>query len=63
MIKKHLSEFFNNREGATAIEYALLATMVAIAAIGGLTAFSDSFMGMSDATVQAVSDATSHVQN
>ncbi|WP_417319774.1 Flp family type IVb pilin [Emcibacter sp.] len=57
MMKKLMSELGKNKKGATAIEYALLASMVAVAAIGGLTAFSDSFLGMSDNTVTTIEDA------
>jgi pilus assembly protein Flp/PilA len=33
------SEFLNNEEGASAVEYALLLTLIAVVIIGGVTAF------------------------
>ncbi len=35
---KHLKSFFNDESGATAIEYGLIAALVAVAAIGAFTA-------------------------
>jgi pilus assembly protein Flp/PilA len=34
--------FLKNEQGATAIEYALIGTLISVAMIGGLSAFSDS---------------------
>ncbi len=35
---KHLQSFLGNESGATAIEYALIASLIAVAIIGGVTA-------------------------
>ena len=37
-MKKLLARFVNDESGATAVEYALLASLIAIAIIGGATA-------------------------
>jgi len=37
-MSKSLSKFINNEDGATAIEYALIASLIAVALIGILTA-------------------------
>ena len=37
-MKSYLSKFYNDVRGATAIEYALIAGLIAIAVIGGATA-------------------------
>jgi len=37
-----LKRFLNNEEGATAIEYGLIATLIGIAIIGGLSAVGSS---------------------
>lgn len=37
-MKKLLTRFVNDESGATAVEYALLASLIAIAIIGGATA-------------------------
>ena len=36
-MKKQLIKFWNDEEGATAIEYGLIAGLIAVAIIGGLT--------------------------
>ncbi len=49
-MKHMLKRFLRNEEGATAIEYALITALVALAGIGAFTAFGDSldtaFRGM-----------------
>ena len=37
MIKTLLSKFWNEEDGASAIEYGLLASLIAVAIIGGVT--------------------------
>jgi pilus assembly protein Flp/PilA len=37
-MRKHLITFLSNDSGATAIEYALIASLIAVAIIGGVTA-------------------------
>ncbi|MFC7048938.1 Flp family type IVb pilin [Emcibacter nanhaiensis] len=58
MSKKNLSELKKNQKGATAIEYGLLAALITLAAIGGFSAFADSFLNMSNTTVAAVQEVT-----
>ena len=38
---KMISRFFKDESGATAIEYAMIATLVSVGIIAGLTAFAD----------------------
>ena len=40
--------FFADKGGATAIEYGLIAALIAVAAIGGMSFFADSAVGMWD---------------
>ncbi|TIX52023.1 Flp family type IVb pilin [Alteraurantiacibacter aquimixticola] len=52
--------FFNllkDEQGATAIEYGLIASLIVIAMIGGMTAFGNSAMAMWDRVQTAVSNA------
>ena len=37
-IRKHINAFSNDISGATAIEYALIASLIAVALVGALTA-------------------------
>ncbi len=37
-MSKQIKDFLSNDSGATAIEYALIASLIAVAIIGGLTA-------------------------
>jgi pilus assembly protein Flp/PilA len=41
-----LVRFVRDRRGATAIEYGLIAALVVLAMVGGLTAFSDEMIDM-----------------
>ncbi len=43
---KIFRDFLNNEDGATAIEYGLIAALVSVAAIGALTAMGDSLEAM-----------------
>jgi Flp pilus assembly pilin Flp len=46
-----------DRRGSTAIEYALLAAMVAIMAIGGLQAYADSVSQLWNVAIAAIATA------
>lgn len=43
---KHVTNFYRDEEGATAIEYGLIAALVSVAAIGALTAMGNSLNAM-----------------
>jgi pilus assembly protein Flp/PilA len=43
-MKMQAAKFLCNRSGATAIEYGLLAALIAVAVIVGLTAFGDGLL-------------------
>ncbi len=45
-LRRHLLRFLADRRGSNAVEYALLAAMVAITAITGIVAFADSSVTM-----------------
>lgn len=47
-----LKSFMQDRSGATAIEYGLIAALIAIGLLAGLTAFSDALL----ATLTLISD-------
>jgi len=49
-----LSTFTNCERGATAIEYALIATLICVAIIGALTLFADNMGTMFDSISNAV---------
>ncbi len=52
---KFLTKLRRNEEGATAIEYGLIAALIAVAAIGAMTSMGDQL----EATFQTTSDAMS----
>ncbi len=51
--------FVRNEDGATAIEYGLIAALVSVAAIGALTAMGNSLSTMFDTVSTALSVAVS----
>jgi pilus assembly protein Flp/PilA len=53
------TRFLNDDSGATAIEYGLIAAMVAIIAIGALSAFGQASSGAFNTAMNAISDAIS----
>lgn len=53
---KFISKFRSNDEGATAIEYGLIAALVAIALIAGLNALGTSLDNMFDGVADEVGD-------
>jgi pilus assembly protein Flp/PilA len=50
--------FVRNEDGATAIEYGLIAALVSVAAIGALTAMGGSLQAMFTTVSSALSSAT-----
>ena len=52
-----LKTFLQNEEGATAIEYGLIAALVSVAAIGALTAMGGSLSTMFNTVSSALSTA------
>jgi pilus assembly protein Flp/PilA len=52
MTMKHLSRFIRTEEGATAIEYGLIASLIAIAIVGVLVTLGPALSGVFQ-TVQA----------
>ncbi len=50
--------FLRDEDGATAIEYGLIAALVSVAAIGALTAMGDSLSTMFKSVSSALSGAT-----
>jgi len=55
---KNLIGFFKDEDGATAIEYGLIAALVSVAAIGALTAMGDNLSTMFETVSSALSGAT-----
>ncbi len=51
--------FARDEDGATAIEYGLIAALVSVAAIGALTAMGDSLSSLFDTVSTALSTAVS----
>ena len=54
----HLARFLHREDGATAIEYGLIAALVSVAAIGALTAMGNSLATMFNTVSSALSGAT-----
>jgi pilus assembly protein Flp/PilA len=55
---KHLlSRFASDRRGATAIEYALIAVLIAVGALGGMQALGGGMTGAWGNVAQKVTDA------
>jgi pilus assembly protein Flp/PilA len=54
-----LTRFAKNEDGATAIEYGLIAALVSVAAIGALTAMGQSLSTMFSTVSTALSSAVS----
>jgi pilus assembly protein Flp/PilA len=54
-----LTRFAKNEDGATAIEYGLIAALVSVAAIGALTAMGQSLSTMFSTVSTALSNAVS----
>jgi pilus assembly protein Flp/PilA len=55
----HLETFLNEEDGATAIEYGLIAALVSVAAIGALTAMGSRLSTMFNTVSSALSGAVS----
>jgi len=56
--RRLLSAFTYCERGATAIEYALIATLICVAIIGALTLFADNMGNMFDSISNAVGNGT-----
>ncbi len=56
-LRRQCARFLADRRGSNAVEYALLAAMVAITAIVGITAFADSSVEMWTDLGDAILDA------
>jgi len=54
---RNLKAFMTNEDGATAIEYGLIAALVSVAAIGALTAMGGSLSTMFNTVSSALSSA------
>ena len=54
---KKLAKFLTDEDGATAIEYGLIAALVSVAAIGALTAMGNSLSTMFNTVSSAMSSA------
>jgi len=54
---KHVTNFYRDEDGATAIEYGLIAALVSVAAIGALTAMGNSLNAMFTAVSTALDTA------
>jgi len=57
--RRHVSSaFLKSEDGATAIEYALIATLICVAIIGALTLFADNMGNMFNSISNAVDSGT-----
>jgi pilus assembly protein Flp/PilA len=56
-MSKFVSRFLKNESGATAIEYGLIAALIAVVIIGGLTAVGGALDGKLNEAATAVSGA------
>ena len=56
---RNIIRFAGNEDGATAIEYGLIAALVSVAAIGALTAMGNSLSTMFNTVSSALSGAAS----
>nr|WP_070961506.1 Flp family type IVb pilin [Hyphomonas sp. Mor2] len=54
-----MHNFFTNESGATAIEYGLIAALIAVAIIGAVTALGDNVGATFDSISDDLTDATS----
>jgi len=53
---KVVFKFYNDESGATAIEYGLIATLIALSLISGLSAFGTSFESLFNGTTSEIND-------
>lgn len=58
VMKTQLQQFWNDEDGATAIEYGLIAGLIAVAIIATLTAVGTDLKAMFQKVSEAVSGAT-----
>lgn len=57
MVKKYLKSFLADETGATAVEYGLLAALISVGLLSGLTAFSDSLNGVFTTLSESIDNA------
>ncbi|MDV2116226.1 Flp family type IVb pilin [Alcaligenes faecalis] len=57
-MKTQLKQFWNDEDGATAIEYGLIAGLIAVAIIAALTALGTDLKGMFAKVSNALKDGT-----
>jgi len=57
MVSRLLKSFLSATEGATAVEYGLLAALISIGLLGGLSAFSGSLQDTFDIVTAAIENA------
>ena len=58
-MRAFLTRFLSDDSGATAIEYGLIAALVAVAALGALTAFGDASTGVFNTAMTKITEAIS----
>ena len=56
--RRFASTLINSEHGATAIEYALIATLICVAILGALTLFADNMGNMFNSISSAVGNGT-----
>lgn len=56
-MKLKLRRFLDDKRGATAIEYALIATLLSVALIGGATSIGNAINSSMDSTSQHLKDS------
>lgn len=56
---EHMTDFYRDEEGATAIEYGFIAALVAVACVGAFATLGNSVNNMYSNVVGSVSDASS----
>lgn len=54
-----LKALYQDAEGATAVEYGLIVALIFLAAVGGISYFSDNAIGMWESVSNTMSNATS----
>jgi pilus assembly protein Flp/PilA len=58
-IKLNIMELLREETGVTSIEYALIASLIAIAIVGGVTILGDSVQGMYEYVLSEITQALS----
>ncbi|MBL4801678.1 MAG: Flp family type IVb pilin [Emcibacter sp.] len=63
MNTRFITRLLSTEKGATAIEYGLIAALIAVATIGSLTAMSDTFIANFDTTSSNIAEALGNENN